>query len=97
MARRKRSAEVMYSLASGRFCHSTTIMSNVSRSCLYQFGTRAQQLRRFRATVPRSHPYLVWAPDHTDDGALARRMAVRPSHFVTANKHIKQGILSVSY
>ncbi|KAF8558002.1 hypothetical protein OG21DRAFT_1383352, partial [Imleria badia] len=43
---------------------------------------------------PRSHPYLVWAPDYTDDGALARRMAVRPRHFITANKQIEQGILN---
>ncbi|KAI9572119.1 hypothetical protein HD554DRAFT_2015349 [Boletus coccyginus] len=57
---------------------------------LYRFGsTRPQQLRRF-------HSYLVWAPDCTDGGALARRMAVRPKHFITANKQIKQGILKVA-
>ncbi|KAG8213748.1 hypothetical protein J3R82DRAFT_10454 [Butyriboletus roseoflavus] len=71
--------------------------TSASRYRLYQFGTRAQQLRCFCATVPRSsHPYLVWAPDHTDDEALARRMAVRPKHFISANKYIKQGILKVA-
>ncbi|KAI6121344.1 hypothetical protein F5141DRAFT_998410, partial [Pisolithus sp. B1] len=40
--------------------------------------------------------YIVWAPDCTDEGALARRMAVRQKHFVTANKLIKQGILKVA-
>jgi len=57
---------------------------------------RPTQLRHFRSTIPRAHPYLVWAPDYTDDGALARRMAVRPRHFIIANKYIKQGILKVA-
>lgn len=38
----------------------------------------------------------MWAPDNTDEGALARRTAVRQKHFVTANKLIKQGILKVA-
>ena len=37
--------------------------------------------------------FVVWAPDCTDDGALARRMAVRPAHLENANKLIQQGIL----
>lgn len=69
--------------------------ASVTRSILHRFGdTPTQQLRRFSASVPRSHTYLVWAPDYADDGALARRMTVRPRHFITANKLIKQGILS---
>ncbi|KAH0827559.1 hypothetical protein J3R83DRAFT_4280 [Lanmaoa asiatica] len=70
--------------------------ASAPRSFLYGFGVRTQQLRRFCLTVPKYHPYLVWAPDYTDDGALARRMAVRPRHFITANKQIKQGILKVA-
>jgi hypothetical protein len=42
------------------------------------------------------HHYMVWAPDYTDEGALARRMAIRPKHFVGVNKVIKQGVLSQS-
>ncbi|KAN0090940.1 hypothetical protein V8E55_004506 [Tylopilus felleus] len=71
--------------------------ASVTRSILHRFGdTPTQQLRRFSASVPRSHTYLVWAPDYADDGALARRMTVRPRHFITANKLIKQGILKVA-
>ncbi|KAF8441437.1 hypothetical protein L210DRAFT_3398717 [Boletus edulis BED1] len=70
---------------------------STSRSVLNRYGSiHTQQLRYFCASAPRSNTYLVWAPDHTDGGALARRMAVRPRHFVTANKHIKQGILKVA-
>jgi len=36
---------------------------------------------------------VLWAPDCTDDGALARRMAVRPAHLENANRLIQQGIL----
>lgn len=39
---------------------------------------------------------MVWAPDYTDEKALSRRMAVRPKHLATANKHIEQGILKVA-
>jgi hypothetical protein len=42
------------------------------------------------------HQYMVWAPDHTDEGALARRLAVRHKHLVGINKIIKQGVLSQS-
>ena len=72
------------------------VVTNASRSgILHRFGsTCPQQLRHFSLSVPRSHPYLVWAPDYTDGGTLARRMTVRPKHFITANKQIKQGILS---
>ncbi|KAG9316411.1 hypothetical protein JVU11DRAFT_2445 [Chiua virens] len=67
-------------------------------SIVHGFGMGAitQQLRRFSMSAPRSHTYLVWAPDYTDEGALARRMAVRPKHFIRANKQIKQGILKVA-
>ncbi|KAF9244984.1 hypothetical protein BU15DRAFT_41479 [Melanogaster broomeanus] len=70
------------------------LLNATSRSILHRCGAR--QLRCFSSTVRRSHPYVVWAPDYTDEGALARRMAVRPKHFVTANKLIKQGILKVA-
>ncbi|KIJ18955.1 hypothetical protein PAXINDRAFT_128187 [Paxillus involutus ATCC 200175] len=65
-----------------------------SRSITHRFG--AQQLQCFSSSVRTSHPYIVWAPDCTDEGALARRLAVRPKHIVTANKLIKQGILKVA-
>ncbi|KAJ8596359.1 hypothetical protein M405DRAFT_805492 [Rhizopogon salebrosus TDB-379] len=42
------------------------------------------------------HQYMVWAPDHTDEGALARRLAVRHKHLVGINKIIKQGVLKVA-
>ncbi|KAF9222597.1 hypothetical protein BS17DRAFT_783105 [Gyrodon lividus] len=65
-----------------------------SGSIPHRFGV--QQLRCFNSSVRRSHPYMVWAPDYVDEEALARRMAVRPKHFVTANKLIKQGILKLA-
>ncbi|KAI6129435.1 hypothetical protein EDD16DRAFT_1545565 [Pisolithus croceorrhizus] len=52
--------------------------------------------RRFIPSTQNQQTYIVWAPDYTDEGALARRMAVRQKHFVTANKLIKQGILKVA-
>ncbi|KAI6157407.1 hypothetical protein BKA82DRAFT_1000598 [Pisolithus tinctorius] len=52
--------------------------------------------RHFTASAQRQQTYIVWAPDNTDEGALARRMAVRQKHFVAANKLIKQGILKVA-
>ncbi|KAG0702982.1 hypothetical protein DFH29DRAFT_804155 [Suillus ampliporus] len=42
------------------------------------------------------HQYMVWAPDYTDGGTLARRMAVRPKHMLGANKLIKQGVIKVA-
>ena len=86
----------------GTAYHLTAIMvfrasTSVPRSLLsvYRFrSAHVQPLRRFCASVPRSHTYLVFAPDYSDDGALARRMAVRPRHMIRANEHIKQGVLS---
>ncbi|KIM53666.1 hypothetical protein SCLCIDRAFT_1222642 [Scleroderma citrinum Foug A] len=40
--------------------------------------------------------FVLWAPDYADDGALARRMAVRPVHLENANRLIQQGILRVA-
>ncbi|KAF9244983.1 hypothetical protein BU15DRAFT_41434 [Melanogaster broomeanus] len=40
--------------------------------------------------------FVVWAPDCTDEGALARRLAVRPSHLENAGKLINQGIFRVA-
>ncbi|KAG0702981.1 hypothetical protein DFH29DRAFT_770693, partial [Suillus ampliporus] len=37
--------------------------------------------------------FVVWAPDYTDDGALQRRMAVRPSHLENIKKLVGQGTL----
>ncbi|KIJ67522.1 hypothetical protein HYDPIDRAFT_84559 [Hydnomerulius pinastri MD-312] len=54
------------------------------------------QQQCFSLSARQCHPYMVWAPDRTDEGALARRMAVRPKHFVAANKLIKEGILKVA-
>ncbi|KAG1716100.1 hypothetical protein ID866_1072 [Astraeus odoratus] len=75
-------------LHSARLAHSA-VVTPVARS-----PTRTW--RCFSSTIHRQQTYLVWAPDYTDDGALARRMAVREKHFVTANKLIKQGILKVA-
>ncbi|KIJ67521.1 hypothetical protein HYDPIDRAFT_108348 [Hydnomerulius pinastri MD-312] len=47
------------------------------------------------STAPALPRFVVWAPDYTDEGALARRLAVRPSHLENANKLIQQGILRV--
>ncbi|KAI6044673.1 hypothetical protein EDC04DRAFT_2561208 [Pisolithus marmoratus] len=60
------------------------------------FKTCSVGLRHFTSSSRRQRTYIVWAPDYTDEGALARRMAVRQKHFVTANKLIEQGILKVA-
>ncbi|KAG2033500.1 hypothetical protein BDR03DRAFT_925514 [Suillus americanus] len=42
------------------------------------------------------HHYMVWAQDYTDEGALARRMAVRPKHLLGAKKLVIQGVIKVA-
>ncbi|KAG1745495.1 uncharacterized protein EDB91DRAFT_1050022 [Suillus paluster] len=37
--------------------------------------------------------FFVWAPDYTDDGALQRRMAVRPPHLENIKTLAGQGTL----
>ncbi|KAI0026864.1 hypothetical protein K488DRAFT_64135 [Vararia minispora EC-137] len=44
------------------------------------------------AASPR-HTFVVWAPDSTDPGALARRLAVRPQHLVRARELQARGML----
>ena len=72
------------------------VLASAPRSMPCRFTAYTQHVRHFCSTVPRFRPYLVWAPDYTDDEALARRMAIRPKHVVNANRYIKQGILSKS-
>ncbi|KAG1727599.1 hypothetical protein EDB19DRAFT_191617 [Suillus lakei] len=42
------------------------------------------------------HHYMVWAPDYTEEGTLARRMAIRPKHLLGAKKLIAQGSMKVA-
>nr|GAT55836.1 predicted protein [Mycena chlorophos] len=45
--------------------------------------------------APTLHKFFVYAPDKTDEGAGARRMAVRPRHLAGADKLIEQGVIRV--
>jgi len=36
---------------------------------------------------------MVYAPDKTDEGALARRLSVRPKHLETAATNISSGYI----
>ena len=45
------------------------------------------------STAPSLPKFVVWAPDYTDDGALQRRLAVRPSHLKNIQTLIRQGSL----
>ncbi|KAG1904379.1 uncharacterized protein F5891DRAFT_42829 [Suillus fuscotomentosus] len=47
------------------------------------------------SSTPSLLNFVVWAPDYTDEGALERRLAVRPAHLENAKKLINQGILRV--
>ncbi|KAI6169546.1 hypothetical protein EDD17DRAFT_1464103 [Pisolithus thermaeus] len=68
----------------------------LSLSATPRHWTSSVGRRHFIPSTQSQQTYIVWAPDYTDEGALARRMAVRQKHFVTANKLIKQGILKVA-
>jgi hypothetical protein len=46
--------------------------------------------------TPPKHKFIVWAPDSTDPGALARRLAVRPAHLVNARELQARGVLRAS-
>jgi len=48
------------------------------------------------STSVKMHPYMLWVPDHIDEGALARRLAVRQQHIVGVNKTAKQGVLKAA-
>lgn len=47
-------------------------------------------------STPTLHKYVVYAPDKTDEGALARRMSVRPKHLAGASNLHDTGMLSDS-
>ncbi|KAJ8596358.1 hypothetical protein M405DRAFT_871407 [Rhizopogon salebrosus TDB-379] len=47
------------------------------------------------SSTPSLPKFIVWAPDYTDDGALQRRLAVRPSHLENVKTLINQGIIRI--
>ncbi|OJA10531.1 hypothetical protein AZE42_01692 [Rhizopogon vesiculosus] len=47
------------------------------------------------SSMPSLPRFVVWAPDYTDDGALQRRLAVRPSHLENIQALTRQGILRI--
>ncbi|KAJ6572081.1 hypothetical protein B0H19DRAFT_935854 [Mycena capillaripes] len=44
------------------------------------------------STLPR---FFVYAPDKTDEGAVERRLSVRPKHLENAAKNINDGVIRV--
>lgn len=38
------------------------------------------------------HPFVLYAPDYTDEGALQRRLKVRGQHFATAHELRGKGV-----
>lgn len=49
--------------------------------------------KRNMSSTPSLSKFIVWAPDYADDGALQRRLAVRPAHLENVKKLVSQGIL----
>ncbi|KAG2033501.1 hypothetical protein BDR03DRAFT_935625 [Suillus americanus] len=45
------------------------------------------------SSTPSLPKFIVWAPDYTDEGALQRRLAVRPTHLENIKKLVSQGTL----
>ncbi|KAG1765822.1 hypothetical protein EDD22DRAFT_774739 [Suillus occidentalis] len=45
------------------------------------------------SSTPSLSKFVVWAPDYADEGALQRRLAVRPAHLENIKKLVSQGIL----
>ena len=48
------------------------------------------------STTPVKHTFIVYAPDKTDPGANARRLAVRPAHIERAATMKQEGYMSAS-
>lgn len=53
-------------------------------------STTSRQLNQWRTM----HTFVVYAPDKTDEGAVARRFSVRPKHLEGARERHAQGIVS---
>ncbi|KAI0261987.1 hypothetical protein BC834DRAFT_829480 [Gloeopeniophorella convolvens] len=45
------------------------------------------------STATTKQTFVVWAPDYADDGALARRLAVRPAHAEGIHKGVADGFI----
>lgn len=39
-------------------------------------------------------PFVIWAPDYTDEGAFDRRLAVREKHLATAKDNEAAGYVT---
>lgn len=46
------------------------------------------------SSAPPRHKFIVYAPDMTDEGALQRRLSVRPAHLQRAKEEIAKGVIS---
>ncbi|KAG2153631.1 uncharacterized protein EDB93DRAFT_1133837 [Suillus bovinus] len=51
--------------------------------------------KRNMSSTPSLPKFVVWAPDYTDEGALQRRLAVRPAHLENIKNQINRGVLRV--
>ncbi|KAF8160916.1 hypothetical protein B0H34DRAFT_795763 [Crassisporium funariophilum] len=45
--------------------------------------------------APPRHRFFVYAPDKTEEGTLARRLSVRPTHLETAKERIANGFIRI--
>jgi hypothetical protein len=52
--------------------------------------------KRRMSSTPTLPKFIVWAPDYADEGALQRRLAVRPTHLENIKKLVSQGTLRKS-
>ncbi|EIW53953.1 uncharacterized protein TRAVEDRAFT_39680 [Trametes versicolor FP-101664 SS1] len=48
------------------------------------------------SAAPPRHKFIVYAPDMTDEGALQRRLSVRPAHLQRAKEEIAKGVIKVA-
>ncbi len=67
----------------------TTILRRTPRSLLLNAAHRSVS-----STVPRAQRFLLYAPDKTEEGILARRFQVRPQHLERIHVFLKNGTLS---
>ncbi|KAG2052425.1 hypothetical protein BDR06DRAFT_1056962 [Suillus hirtellus] len=55
---------------------------------ILQRSTYSYIRTRRMSSTPSLPKFVIWAPDYTDEGALERRLAVRPAHLENAKKLI---------
>lgn len=59
-------------------------------------GSRLPMSRAMSSSTLQRYRFIVYALDMTDEGALQRRLSVRPAHLERAREEIAKGVISTS-